>query len=408
MLKKRIFSLVLALIGVIAMSLCLGACGDEESEPKNVDYSITVTDPAGKPCSDVIVTIFEGPASKGMKPTDKNGVAVFNLLEGDYTFVLTAVDGEFFYDSAACVLSKDKTTASVVVADISAKTIELYNGSVATVITAGSYGIELDSEKITYLLFTAELAGRYKVSVSAPDASVGNYGAPLLIYDNDISNENDRENGAIYIDVRTYNVSSADREATPYLLGITSASDVKAIVTVERVSDLALSPEEQPWQEYSAPAIDSWTFAGGATVDIDITSPTVSVVYNEADGFYHYGNEDGPLVLVKLTAPSKYVSASIEDICASQYFGVYYFDENRNYSHKISYQTAILYYISVAAKEENSGYCPLTEELRVIFTEMGKYLNWYAVSDAEYVNPFFGTLNFVPENAWLFACCYVQ
>ena len=114
------------------------------------------------------------------------------------------------------------------------------------------------------------------------------------------------------------------------------------------------------------------------------------------------------LVLVKLTTPSKYVSASVQSICESQFFGVYYFGKDGKFTHKVNYQTALLKYITEAEKEANCGYYPLTEDLKVIFTEMGNYLGWYEPAADGEVNPFFGTLNFVPEKAWLFACCYVQ
>ena len=69
---------------------------------------------------------------------------------------------------------------------------------------------------------------------------------------------------------------------------------------------------------------------------------------------------------------------------------------------KDSYNELILAYSAVA----DGGYYPLDATLASVMQVVGAYIGWYDASSPMYL--FAEEPLVVPENAWLFACAYVQ
>ena len=423
MLKKRLISLLLAVSLILSAVLVLNSCNDNSDDennngngetnnqtPEKVDYTITLKTPKDTPVSNVIVTLYKGTESLGMYPTNKDGAVKFNVLPGDYTFTLTATgDEQFDFDEADCVLNSETLNKTVVLTPKISETLELYNGSVAGIVSADTYRVEFTSDALTYFLFIPETTGRYKVSVSSDvKANVGYYGAPLIIHEIDISNESDREDGALYIDVRNYNIGNEQEgtSATQYLIGVKGEAAGEGFITVERVGSLEISPIEAPWQDYvQTNEIKPFTFAGGTLKDIDITDESVTVVLG-ADGYYHYGTAEGPIVYMRLSTDNKY-TASIKKMCETQHFGRYYYDDNGKFLYKISYQKTLLDYVAAAEAGGSEGIYPLTSDLASVIKDIGEYLSWFAVPAPGELNIFL-KISDITKNAWLFACCYVE
>ena len=406
----------LLICGATAITSCDkdgGATDGDDSDGgmnnvEKVNYTVTVLNSDGSPLSNIIVKIMKGEDSQGMKPTSSGGKASFELYPDDYTVTLTVTGGESYsYDESALTLTAEKHELTVTLTEKATNTVDLYNDSKAYVITTGSFALDFDADGFTYFLFIPEAAGRYKFSVSSDvKATVGYYGNPMIIYDYDLSDEADREDGALYINVRSYNVGESAESTTTYLVGVKGEADGTGIFRSERVGDLELTPEELPWTEYvKTKDIVPFAFEGGALTDIDIQDVTVTVVLGD-DGYYHYGSADGPLVYLRLASASKYL-VSFDKMAETQHFGHYVNDENGKFLYKITYQTMLLEYIAAAKAGGDAGIYPLTEDLAIMIKDMGAYLGWFTPSDVGTENPLFGT-NPITENAWLFACVYVK
>lgn len=414
---KRILLMLLSLSLIVCGMTAITSCdkdggatdGDGDSNTaKKENYTVTVLNSDGSPISNIIVKIMKGEDSQGMKPTSADGKASFELYPDDYTVTLTVTGGESYsYDESALKLTAEKRELTVTLTEKATNTVDLYNDSKAYVITTGSYALDFDTEGLTYFLFIPEVAGRYKFSVSSDvGVSVGYYGNPMIIHDNDLSDEADREEGAVYINVRTYNIGESVESTTTYLIGVKGEAVGSGIFHSERVGDLELSPEEHPWTEYTKTKdIVPFTFEGGALTDIDINDLTVSVVLGE-DGYYHYGSAEGPLVYLRLASASKYL-VSFEKMAETQYFGHYVNDENGKFLYKITYHTMLLEYIAAAKAGGDAGIYPLTEDLAVMIKDMGAHLGWFTPAEAGSENMLFGTSP-ITKNAWLFACVYVK
>lgn len=413
MKKQSILLIILAFSLIIFSVFALNSCDGDETEDgeenATKEYSIEVVDVNENAIAGVIITVKKGEEQVKIAKTNQTGAVKFELPTGAYTFNLTfSGDKEYHYDESLCVLSEDEASVSVTVANLPYDTYELYNECEAGLIEVGTYFVELSASNPSYFLFTPSERGRYKLSVSSNvKASCEYYGSPMIIYDNDISNESDREKdsegnltGSIFMDFRSFNVNS-----TQYLFGVKAEGEGSGYFTIEKISDLELSPEEIPYSDYMMThTVKDFVFSGGTLVNFDISNLSLSAVYNPDDGFYHLNSADGPVIYMKLTVPTAYTVA-LEKICETQPFQHYIYDDDGKFVGKISYCSMMLKYFEAA--DETAGVYPLTEDLKVAIQDMGDFLGWYKPAAAGESHIFFGDTP-VTANAWLFACCYVQ
>jgi hypothetical protein len=286
-MKKIVLTIVSLLLLFTAATLT--ACGDEGTDTPGNDssssansdgsnaekekYTVTVSENDGTPVSDIIIKIVLNGDVKTMKPTGVDGKAVFDLAPADYTVELSITGNvNYQYDESSLVIPKDKRELSIILSNGFSGSETLYNDAVAHFVSVGSYKTSFDSANLTYFIFTPEVAGRYKFSVeSSIGASVGYYGSPMIIYDVNIADEKNVVDGALYIDVRTYNIGDTPAGTTRYLVGVRGESAGEGVLNVERISDLEMSAEEYPWTEYTKTKdIAPFTFTGGTLKDIDI------------------------------------------------------------------------------------------------------------------------------------------
>ena len=410
---KKILALLLSLT-LIACMILLTSCDDKEDDKENsdgndkneaVEYSVTVVDYDGNALSGVIVTAFQDGAKKGMKSTDSNGKVIFDFDNGTYTFTLTFVGKEqFAYDTAICVLTEAASSITVKASSKADETVELYNGGKAGIVkeAAKAYYAEFSKDEPAYFLFTPTVAGRYKVSISSDVSAKCSYnGSPMIIYENDISNESDRnDDGSIFMDFRSYNLNQ-----TQYLFSVSSETEGFGFFKIEKVAELERIPEEYEWTVYqptNPTQITKFTYTGGALTAFDVTNVTLKAVYNEADGYYHLNSVNGPILYVNLNKENPYVSP-IAKISETEHFGYYVYDDNGMFDYKISYVDTLLKYIENA--DENTGVYPMTYDLALIIKEVGTKKGWFTADNGSISNLFFDGVQ-ITVNSWLFACCY--
>ena len=149
---------------------------------------------------------------------------------------------------------------------------------------------------------------------------------------------------------------------------------------------------------------------------MDVTQ-SYTLVYNEADQFYHLNTADGPVVLVRLLSPNDYSGFAFGNILFGSNIGAYHYDENGEVSDKVLYNDCMHKYIGqISGEGENrkfvNGMCddvegvyPLTKDLEAMFKDYGEYVGYWDSTNPNYL--FHGMTNLNMESAWLFACCYM-
>ena len=425
---KRFLAFSVAVISVISLLLAFSACKNE-SEPTtggDVNYSVTVTDGAGAPVKDIVVRIYESGEQVKMSLTGDEGKVSVSLPAGDYTVALSSPFGKaFYYDSDACVLTADAPLLNVTIydtIDTSAASENLYfafdkDSMTAPVVTDGGYRVPLSAGE-NYFIFMPTVRGRYEFKVTADASFTLEYnGAPSYVQNVNLAGDEAADStvfmtdpSSIFFDIRAFHIGDSYGSTSKFVVSITAEANTTASITVGKVSDIPLSPQELPWEEkglnanpskYTVPYSDCDNVI---LTDFNIADPNLTVVYNDADGFYHLGTADGPLVYVRLTSASQYLGA-FQNVCENTLFGGYIYNEDGSFKSKVSYHTMMLKYIEAA--DETYGVYPLDNNLKEAIITFGEIQGWWRAGSMNYIFSDLGA-SLVTENAWLFAAAYVD
>jgi hypothetical protein len=263
---------------------------------------------------------------------------------------------------------------------------------------------------LTYALFffNPSEGAIYKLYTDSDKVEVGYYGGSFYVSETN-TGEMD-ENGVMRITLLHTQVGNT------LVIGLksTSSSVTECTLTIEKESDIGISNEELPWEQYQLSKTPQKTAEPKGslhyvqiTADItNIFNPTgavaeIQVYYNENDGFYHLSSVDGPILYVKINTKTVYHEALIT-IANVTNVGRYFYDENGNFLKKESYNDAIIAYGAVA--DTANGVVPLDNELIYILKNIGEN-GWYDMLSPNSI--FADDEVFVyAHNAWLFAVCY--
>ena len=420
-MKKRLLSLLLALSLILCFALALASCGDNgdsggnnpgtPSDNGKANYSITVVDSEDVPLAGVIVKILDAGSLVNMYVTDAQGNVTVTLPKKDYTVEIDFLgDYAYSYDQASATLSAEKTSLTVKLLrglPVADYYIVFATGGAgnAPMITNGTYTLNVSSE-MTYIVFYASERGRHLVSVTG-GAQVSYHGNPMFVQDRDLTEDDDKAENGCYIDVRAYHLPGADREASRFVIGVRSDTPATVELKIENVADLPLDIQEIPYNDHTLPKTpDVYDLPDNATlVDLDLTDKDLTVVYNEADGFYHYGAADGPVVLIRLTTEISSAAnfPGFAGLLENTGFYCYVYDDEGNFVSKEQYHSMMLQYIE--AVDPDHGVYPLTKNIAEAIQNYGAANGWWEVNS---FNSLFGSaiLGFADGKAWLFACCY--
>lgn len=409
---KRIKALVLALT-MLLCTVVLCACGGDAA------YQVKVTDAQGNPyTSGVIVKFMQDGKQAGMQPVNAEGISEKTLPKGDYTVELVFTDDDLtgHYDQEKAVLSAKTTTLEIVLmSGVSGEGKSLYATSPTTgeskeytayEVKAGSTYVELEAGERNYFLFTPTQAGTYQISVDNNDYVIGYYGAPHFVQSQSAAEVTDN---AFTISVSETMIGEGNTGTSSYVIGVDGGTEKAGCgLTVARIGDPEWNVSDEPWTEYQTthtPAPFTLTLGTGETLTyVDITGKTESnkVVYNEADGFYHFGKADGPVVYVHLGKGAPYVSLQTviegDGAAGGAPIREYFFDEDGKFVKKEDYTSILSNYF--ANMDEQLKIYPLTEDLAYIIQNGCN--GWWDESSPDYI---FEGCN--PEIGWMFALCYV-
>lgn len=404
-----------ALLALLAaLLLALAACKDPTPPQKdpippapsaNAEYTVTVKDSKGVALSGVVVNFNQNGAVVKMALTGADGTVKATLPRGDYSITFTAPDVSYDYEAEKCVLSATVTALNAVLYAPLATKMELYNDYSAYVVDEGVFRPVLALNDMTYFVFIPSRPGIYKISVTADKPlDLGNYGAPSYIWSEKIDPS---EDGTVEFVVRNYNVGATPQQTTQYLFGVHTGTTGLAtcILNIEHTGMPALTPEDLPWNDLQADAgikpADFVHYLNWKPTfhNLPVTDPNLTVVFDENDGYYHYGTVDGPVVMIRITSPSPYLP-SFTEICESDPLRAYIYDEKGNFLRKEGYLGLINAYAAICNKD---GVCPLTKQLEYVIKTCGKYKFWWDFGKGMHI---FGEDIVEADTAWLFACGY--
>ena len=419
---KRIKALLMAAVMLFSLMLCAcdgtPATNPSETQGKPVSndpaYRVTVVDAQGKPfTSGVIVKFMQNGQQAAMQKVNETGVAEKHLPKGDYTVELmfTDSDTECYYDKENLTLTADKTELQVVLyfaaekegRKLFAQGKEYLAYSVGT----GGTHVDLTGGDRNYFLFVPDEAGTYQFSVSGEGLQIGYYGAPHFVQQNNIAE--DLSGNVFTQSVSKSMIGSGNTGTATYVIGIDAEQSGTAVLNIERIGEPAWSISDEPWTEYQLKQpIKPFklTLKEGQSltyVDIDAKADAYTVVYNEADGYYHLGTADGPVMYVNLgkSAPHASLQAIIggDGHAGGAPIRKYFFDEDGKFLRKEDY-TKILSQYFENMDDEYDVY-PLTEDLKYII--QNGCSGWWEADSPNYI--FVGCTE---ELGWLFACCYIK
>ena len=416
-------------------NLVCDTCGEALPDP-NLDgkiiYKITVIDANGEACPNIIVELYSGEKKIATKMTNTEGIVKCSeehpvKAEKDpFTVKLISPDGKTLtYDEAKAVIADGAEEITLQLfrsgADLPAEHLSFNGGeesSPAPIMTDGKYMIDFKAGG-NYFVFYPSVRGQYKISVSGftegVSSTIGYFGSPHFVQSQNVASVDGTgevfiKDGDLFLNIRAFNVGEDYYSSSRYVLRVDTTADATAFIEIKCVDkNLPLSKEELPWEDCILPA-DPAPFVPDFSVDsaeeltpVPLTDPDFKAVFNENDGFYHVGTADGPVIFVKLSVDSEYL-ASFKKMMETTQFCGYVYDDNGNLLAKKNYHGMMEKYITAAG---DFGVYPLTPYLKDAITTIGNAWGWYKDGAN---NIFTGIVMspVVPENAYLFACCYYE
>ena len=408
------FKKILAAALALAMLLALCACGDDKKSDKQNDkadsttasYEVKVLDGQGNPMTEgVVVKFLKDGQQVAMQKTNDKGIASKELEKGNYTVELMFTDSSLnaSYDASAAVLSADKTSLVLtLINEVGSEAHTVVVGDQefnAPYVNVGSTNVSVTASVRNYFVFTPTEAGTYAFSVSNNDVKIGYYGAPHFV----------QSMSAVDVIDNVITMSiSAGTIGGSYVIGLDGLSaDTKTVLSIIRTGDPEITISDMPWTQYKTthtPAPYTLDLGGKSLKYIDITSATanVTLAYNAEDGFYHYGSENGPVVLMHLGKGAPYVS--LQTVIEGDGLGggapirEYFYDANGEFLKKEDYTDILRTYFE--NMDSKNGVYPLTKDLEYIIKNGCN--GWWDKESPDFI---FTDCN--PELGWMFALCYV-
>ncbi len=393
----------------------------QDKDPELIDYTIKAIDAFGNDLEvSVIVEMFKDGESLGEKPI-RRGSAVYKLEPGEYTFELKPMEGEFYYNKNECKLDEEVTEKTITLYDYAnndnKQEIWIYDESLldhvgydAVEVTEGGSYVTIDRPELSYFIFTPTRGGIYKFSYeSSKSVTIGYFGSPHNVLQ---ACPVEVVDGSFEIEVKNEGVNIGnDGGTTQMVIGIRSFTVKGCVLKIERVGDAKV---DLPFTDVAVDksAIKQDNYLNSEFVDFDVTDSSLSVVFNENDGFYHLNTVDGPIIFVRINnalikssteeetiyayLPSFITMSETDRLCK------YFYDADGNVVLKESYNDLFYGYEALCG---TNGMYPLNEQLATVIKNIGEHKGWFDLDGALHI---FGENagSVVKENAWLFACTY--
>ena len=415
MIIKRMFALLLA------AALCAGllaACSGGEAANEKLTYSVKVVDGQGVPyTTGVVVKFMQGDTQVAMQLVNESGVAEKVLPKGDYTLELVFTDESIsgYFDPAQAVLTADKPSVEIALVNSTGEnTMEIFATSPITgegknytayYVTEGSTRISVEAKERNYFIFAPTRAGTYSISVDSADLKLGYYGSPFFVQSQSAEEITDN---TFTTSISESMIGDGNAGSVSLVLGVDGVEDAReSVLTITRTGDPVRGVSDEPWTPYitsHTPAPFTLDLGDKELTYVDITGDTEAnqVVFNDADGFYHFGATDGPVVYMHLGKKAPYVSLQTVILGDGPMGGApirkYFYDADGNFQKKEDYTNILTTYFENMDPE--LGVYPLTADL--VYIIQNGCSGWWTESSPDFV---FEGCN--PEIGWMYALCYI-
>lgn len=370
-----------------------------------VDYTITISY-MGTPVSGFSESIdvyfkengaFVGtPATVSLTESAPQATLTVQLPKGNYTVELDFAD-DCTLRSYTSDMSMTEENRSLVInvgeaIDASDNTNSVYLSVVGSdednyasqLQTGANPVVNMDPNNYNYFIFEPTVSGRYKFYTDNVNAELTPWnGSPFYCYGPNTEHETYVDN-SYTVTVKEGNIGGAS-----YIMALKGVQS--ATLIVERIGDVAADPPEEKYAAKTPPK--PFTYKGGSLTRFDETESDSSkyALTLGNDGYYYL---NGKLVYVDLDYSALSMASLVES--SSMKYEIY--DSDGNVVRKVDYTDCLIDYVE--ARDENTGYYPLTEDLRLILQNGGGAKGWWDSSDPNY--RFDGEVN--TEIAWLFFC----
>ena len=211
-------------------------------EPAKVEYSVTLLDGMGKPVANTKISFMSGTSVAAEAVTDANGKVTVKLAEGSYEAVAEA-EG---YASASAVLSVSSPSATLSLVGYASDPEFVYPDEVNGVyqVGIGSVRVKVAKDEMRYFFFNPSEGAIYKFYTDSDKVEVGYYGGSFYVSETN-TGEMDA-NGVMRITLLHSQVGNT------LVIGLKSTSSAvsECTLTIEKESDIGISNEELPWEQY--------------------------------------------------------------------------------------------------------------------------------------------------------------
>ncbi len=398
-----------------------GGNDQQPDEPTTIKYVVKVVDAFGNaPSESVVVSISQNGEVISEMPAIR-GTASFQLEKGTYTFEIKPMEGELYFDKNACYLTAEEPEKTIAVYNYASEdnkeTIYVYDTDGVTHIPydavqveEGATYVKIDRPAYSYYLFTPTRGGIYRVSYEASrSVTLGYFGSPHNVL---LSCPIEVKDGAFELEVKNEGVNLGNPGGTTQVvIGIRSFTESGCILKIERIGNATV---DMPWTDVQAnkgaTKVDS--YVNSEFVDFDVTDASLTVVFNENDGYCHLNTVDGPIIYIRISSAViagttdegteyKYLPSFIA-MCETGRLGKVFYDNDGNIILKESYNDMLYQYAELCGE---NGMYPLNAQLAEVVKNIGEHNGWFDLSSELHI---FGddVANIVGENAWLFACAY--
>ena len=404
--------------------------------PQPMDYTVTVLDSDGQPVPSGVVVTWQGENGTATKAiTTADGTVTAQLLPGSYQIILTLTGtwAEYKYTSVTVTESAPAATLELTPPTVSEIVLEqTYVGNFLQV-GLGKTFVTLNSSQPNYAVYEGTAycffycpiteEGVYELTTTN-GAPISNWGTNSFF----LNKQELPENNVITETIKEANLH--DGMAIYFAVEVTAANE-STILQLKNTGKAEVTYLDAPYIIFKGTMTPEIKMVGGKPTAIeenifklDLGGKELTYVdmLNDkpvlgADGYYHLGTEDGPILYVNLGgAAPHYSMATLVGVIGQ--FGTSlrktFLDENKNPIptgdpefpfQKEDYTEAMTAYCLHADKA--TGLYPLTEDLAYMLYHGGEAKEWYDPTNPNYL--FAETEREVdPALLWMFAVCYLK
>ena len=269
--------------------------------------------------------------------------------------------------------------------------LEEYEQNWDVMLTLGENSLTLSTAAVTTVYeFWPDETGTYLFTVDDPNAQLTYWGSNSFF----VWNQSEAPAATL---------EQVHTEIGPSIM--VGVSGVAACtLTVTRTGDAVVTPTYENVDYINKTTPSAFTLEAQELVYVDVTDDQADSAVLGADGYYHLNSKNGPILYANVSGSCPW-GAPLSAAAAYGAVKVGVFGEDGQLKEIVNYLPAWEAY--VACKDSATGVYPLTEDLMIMFREIGKDKGWY---DADNALGFylFGENTVDKENGWLFACCYAE